>query len=359
MNEIKVKITRDQYLEVEKIALGVFFPLTSFMNEADYNSCIEKLELTSGEIFPIPIVFDINKTIAEKVEIGTTLNLFFQDEHVANLNVNSTFSPNKESALLKIFGTNDHSHPGIKYFLSLEEYFVSGNIQLIKRAKFEFEEYELTPDQTKEYFNGLGWKSIVGFQTRNVPHRAHEYLQRIALEHVDGILIQPLVGKKKKGDYTPLAVIRGYEAQIKHYFPPTRAKLAILSTVMRYAGPREAIFHAIIRRNYGCTHFIVGRDHAGVGNFYDKYAAHELISKYEDKLGIKIFKLCGPFYCQACDGIVTEKTCKHYLSDPEKTHEISGTMMRKMLSESKSVEHQFMRKEVIDALSGIEIFIDD
>ena len=356
-SKFSIEITRDQYLEVEKLSLGVFAPLKGFMGEKDFLSCVETMRLSSGEVFTIPIVFDVNEEVSKKLQNQTSVDLTFDNIVIGTLFPNEIYKPNKEAAIGKIFGTIDPSHPGIKHFLGLNQYFVGGTVTLIKRPQFEFSQYEMTPDETKAYFKSQGWKTIVGFQTRNVPHRAHEYLQKVALEHVDGILIQPLVGKKKAGDYTPEAVIHGYDALIKNYFPKNRAKLAILSTVMRYAGPREAVFHAIIRKNYGCTHFIIGRDHAGVGNFYDKYAGHDLVSQFEDELGIKIFKLCGPFYCAKCDGAVTEKTCPHFTTEPEVCTEISGTMMRKMISENSHVDKKFMREEVIAALQGINVFI--
>jgi sulfate adenylyltransferase len=358
MKTSSIEITRDQYLELEKLSLGVFSPLKGFMGETDFNSCVQNMRLSSGDVFTIPIVFDVAENYANEFRAQKSVDLFFEGQLVGRLFPEDIYKPNKAAAIGKIFGTEDESHPGIKHFLALKEYFIGGKVELIKRPQFEFSHYEMTPEETKSYFKSQGWKTIVGFQTRNVPHRAHEYLQKVALEHVDGILIQPLVGKKKAGDYTPQAVIKGYEALIKNYYPAHRAKLAILSTVMRYAGPREAVFHAIIRRNYGCTHFIIGRDHAGVGNFYDKYAGHELVSQFEDELGIKIFKLCGPFYCKKCDGTVTEKTCPHFHTDPESCTEISGTMMRKMIKDQNNVDKKFMREEVVSSLQGIDVFIN-
>ena len=353
-----ININRDQYLELEKLGLGVFSPLKGFMNEKDFLSCVNDMRLSTGEVFTIPIIFDVNEEDANACRSANEVELYFSDELVGKLIPEDIYRPDKINAVKKIFGTDESAHPGVKHFLHLHEYFIGGKIQLLKRPNFEFSELEMTPEETKAYFKSQNWNTVVGFQTRNVPHRAHEYLQKVALEHVDGILIQPLVGKKKAGDYSPQAVIKGYQALIRNYYPGHRAKLAILSTVMRYAGPREAVFHAIIRRNYGCTHFIIGRDHAGVGNYYGKYAGHELVSKFESELGIQIFKLCGPFYCTKCDGTVTEKTCPHYLNDPQSCIEISGTMMRKMIKDQKNVDKKFMREEVVQALNGIDIFIE-
>jgi sulfate adenylyltransferase len=191
-----------------------------------------------------------------------------------------------------------------------------------------------------------------------VPHRAHEYLQRVALELCDGLFIQPLVGRKKRGDYTPEAVLGGYKALITNMLPRERVLLGVLSTAMRYAGPREAIFHAIIRRNYGCTHFIIGRDHAGVQSFYGKYDAHALAKKFAAELGITILALHGPFHCRICDGIATEKTCPHIETQPDAVTEISGTLMRQLLSEATMPRPELMRPEVIAAISDLPMFVE-
>lgn len=226
----------------------------------------------------------------------------------------------------------------------------------MKRPEFDISSHELTPFESKAIFLERKWDRVVGFQTRNVPHRAHEYLLRIALEHADGLFVQPLVGKKHAGDYTPEAIFRGYQALIGGFLPKDRVLFGVLSTQMRYAGPREAVFHAIVRRNYGCTHFIVGRDHAGVGDWYGLYDAHDLTKKFEGELGIQIMRLKGPFYCSICDGIATENTCAH--TDCGCTQQISGTYMRAILSSGELPDKKLMRHEVVSALAGIDCFID-
>jgi sulfate adenylyltransferase len=232
-------------------------------------------------------------------------------------------------------------------------------VRLAARARLDLSAHELTPAQTRAIFAERGWRTVVGFQTRNVPHRAHEYLLRIGLEIADGLFIQPLLGHKKAGDYTPEAIIAGYRALIGGYLSEDRLVLGILSTAMRYAGPREAVFHAIIRRNYGCTHFIVGRDHAGVDDYYGKYDAHGLIESVEDELGITVLRLCGPFHCRICDGIVTEKTCPHRRTAPEAVTEISGTEMRAILVGGRAPDPHLMRPEVVAALKGVPLFIEE
>jgi sulfate adenylyltransferase len=353
---MKISLRDDQYLEVEKLSDGVFFPLVEFMSKEEVDSVAETMTLPSGEVFSLPVLFDITKEQANELGGKDTILLYYQNELVANLHVNTVFSIDKEKYLVPFFKTDETVHPGVHDFMSMGEFFISGKVEMIKKATFSFSKNELSPVETKAFFKKMGWKTIVGFQTRNIPHRAHEYLQKVALETVDGIFIQPLVGKKKKGDFTPDAVIKGYEALIEHYYPKDRFLLGILTTKMRYAGPREAVFHAMIRKNYGCTHFIVGRDHAGVGGYYEKYEAHELISKVESKLGIKVLTLCGPYYCSKCDGIVTEKTCPH-IDNNGYAHQISGSFIRESLQKDAVINEKFIRNEVISALEGITCFI--
>jgi sulfate adenylyltransferase len=256
-----------------------------------------------------------------------------------------------------VFGTDDANHPGVAYLYRQKEVFIGGPVRLLRRAQLDISEDELTPEQTRNLFAARGWKTVAGFQTRNVPHRAHEYLQRVALEHVDGLFIQPLVGHKRAGDYTPQAIMTGYRALVGQFLPKQNVVLGILSTAMRYAGPREAVFHALIRRNYGCTHFIVGRDHAGVGQWYARYDAHDLTRRFDGELGITILRLHGPYHCRICDGIVTEKTCPHAGSSA--TREISGTDMRRILTGGATPDPALMRREVVSALRDVPLFIED
>jgi len=349
-----ININYDQFLEVEKLSLGVFSPLRTFMGKNDFDSCVNSMRLANGKLFPIPIILDLENVLIKQFEKTSNVELYYNSEHVADLKPEEVYTIDKKSACKKIFGTSDKEHPGVSYFLSLNDFFVTGELTLHKRPQFNFSKYELTPMEIREEILQRGWKNTVGFQTRNIPHRAHEYLQKVALEHVDGILIQPIVGFKKVGDFVPEAVIAGYKELIEKYYPKERVIFSVLSTIMRYAGPREALFHAIIRRNYGCSNFIIGRDHAGVGDFYDQYAAHELACKYENELGIKIMNLFGPYYCGMCDGIVTEKTCPHKLSNPMECYEISGTDIRKSLVNGIDIHPKFIRESVIEAIREIK-----
>jgi sulfate adenylyltransferase len=256
-----------------------------------------------------------------------------------------------------VYGTPEAQHPGVAHFLGMGSHFVGGAVKLLHRVPSEFSDQEWTPAETRAWFQKANWKSVVGFQTRNVPHLGHEYLLRLALEQCDGLFIQPIVGQKKTGDFTTASVLTSYRALIKDFLPSHRVLLGVLSTSMRYAGPREAVFHAIIRRNYGCTHFIVGRDHAGVGKYYGKYAAHDLTREFDGRLGIEILRFAGPFHCSRCGGIVTERTCSHETTLPSAVRHISGTDMRNILL--RGVRSDLMRPEIIDSVASLPLFINE
>lgn len=357
MNELH--LTQSQYLEFEKLILGAFSPVTEFMDEDTFHSVVETMRLPDGQPFTLPILLDLNAVNAKRLRGSPRITLMYQNQEVGELLPNGFYTCDKIKAAKSIFGTSDKSHPGVRFFMEGGDWFVGGKIssKVIDKATFS-KENELTPLQAKTLFKNNGWKTIVGFQTRNVPHRAHEYLQRVALEYVDGLFLHPLVGKKKRGDYSQEAVLAGYQTLVQKFYPANRVALSLLTTAMRYAGPREAIFHAIIRRNYGCTHFIIGRDHAGVGSYYEKYAAHQLAKTFEGELGITILPFHGPFYCRHCDGIVTEKTCPHHATDPQSVKDISGTDMRSILTGGSHPDPKLMRPEVVSALQGITIFIE-
>jgi len=352
-------LTKNQYLEFEKIAIGAFHPLEGFMTEKEFTSVVNDMRLPNGQVFPLPVVLDIDEGDAERFSKCSEITLSFEGKTVGAVYPESIFTCDKSAVAQKVYGTVDMAHPGVAHFSHMKSHFVGGKVRLDRRINFEFSEFEMTPDETRALFRKNGWQTIVGFQTRNVPHRAHEYLQRVALEHVDGLFVQPLIGHKKAGDYTPQSIMASYKTLIDQFFPNDRVALGILTTSMRYAGPREALFHAIIRRNYGCTHFIVGRDHAGVGSYYRKYEAHELTRRFDDELGIRVMRLHGPYHCAACDGIVTEQTCPHERDDPSQVTHISGTDMRAMLSGGRVPEGHLMRQKIIDSIKDVILFIDE
>jgi sulfate adenylyltransferase len=353
------RLDRRQYLELEKLHTGAFAPLDQFMGEAAFHSVVDDMRLPGGHVFPLPVVFDVTAADAGQFEDAGEVDLFYCDTHVGTLWPDGLYACDRPTVAAKVYGTDDAAHPGVDQFYRMGDRFVSGRTVLHRRVDDGFARYEMTPAETRAKFARRGWKTVVGFQTRNVPHRAHEYLLRIGLELGDGLLVQPLIGQKKPGDYTPEAVMAGYEALIGPFLPSDYVVLATLSTSMRYAGPREAVFHAIIRRNYGCSHFIVGRDHAGVGGYYDKYAAHDLTRRFENELGIEILYLHGPYYCARCGGIVTEKTCSHAAAEPQVTTAISGTMVRDILGGGTEPEPHIMRPEVVAALTGRNLFIGE
>ena len=350
-------LNRVQYLELEKIGLGAFAPVRGFLNEDDVKSVVAEARLADGTPFPLPILLAVSKEEADRARSCNHIALAHEGAEVGQMAVESVFQLDKPAAARALYGTDDPAHPGVRFFYNAGDWFLGGPVRLLQRIEHELSPYELPPEETRAHFRSQGWESVTGFQTRNVPHRAHEYLQRVALEVSDGLFIQPLVGQKKAGDYTPEAVIRGYQQLVRGFYPPGRVLLGVLTTSMRYAGPREAVLHAIIRRNYGCTHFIVGRDHAGVGNYYGKYEAHEFTRRFDGELGIKILRLSGPFHCSACDTIATEKTCAHYTSDPDRITEISGSLIRSILAAEGTAPEHIMRPEIVAALAGVPHFI--
>lgn len=351
-----VNLTQDQYLECENLSEGVLYPVTEFMDEAQFNSVVNEMQLITGEVYTIPIILDVSKRKARDVLRHQRVELKFMDEFVGYFYPKTFFVCNRQAAAEKIFGTFDSRHPGVSSFMNLEEVFVSGRIELIRRIETSVSKSSLTPEKTRNLFREKGWNKIVGFQTRNIPHKAHEYLLRLALEGSDGLFIQPLLGKKRSGDFTAEAILSCYRKLASEFLPADRIVLGTLSTKMRYAGPREAIFHALIRKNYGCTDFIIGRDQAGVGQWYGKYEAQQLAKTLESSLGIRILALKGPYYCSKCEMIVTENTCssEHHAF----FHEISGTYIREVLSVGETPDSRFIRPEIVKALKGISIFIE-
>lgn len=354
-----LQLSFSQYLELEKLALGAFEPLTGFMTEPEFQSVVAEMRLPDRTVFPLPVLLDIDEDEAKALDGAERVTLHYQGRAVGSLVPESIFTCDKDSVSRAVYGTDSQDHPGVRFFHGGGDWFVGGPVTLDARVRTLLSEYELTPAQSRDAKASLGWQTMVGFQTRNVPHRAHEYLQRVALEHVDGLFLQPLVGRKKRGDYTPEAIIRGYEALIEGFYPKDRVLFTILTTSMRYAGPREAVFHALVRRNYGCTHFIVGRDHAGVGNYYGLYDAHQLAERFADEMDIEILRLHGPYHCALCGSIVTDKTCPHEQSHPDAVTHISGTDMRAILSGGREPQPHLMRPQIVEALHSVPLFIEE
>ena len=345
-----VSISNDLANDVENIADGIFSPLEGFLGQDDVESVAKRGRLTNDVAWTIPIVLDAAKDDAMAMkDAGDVLLKNSQGIGVAILSVDDMYKSAKEDIAQGVYGTVDTSHPGVAYTLALQEYFVSGKIDYIHRPDDDntsLRSDRQTPQQTRKAFADAGWKKICAFQTRNPPHVAHEILQKTSITTRDGVFVNPLVGRKKKGDFVDEVIISCYKEMIKKYYPEKRCHFATLHTEMRYAGPKEAIHHAIMRQNYGCTHIIIGRDHAGVGSFYSPFAAQEIFSEYPE-LEIQPVFFPAFFYCNACLTYTNAKCCPH---DNSSREQISGTMLREMIQNQKTPSKFILRPEVSEII---------
>ncbi len=337
-------ISDDLANDVENIADGVFSPLEGFLGKKDFENVISKGRLSNGLAWTIPIVLDVDKSTAVKIKKASKITLQnSQGVQIAILHVKEIFRFDKEKTAKEVYGTIDSSHPGVAKTMSMQEYLVGGKIDYIQRPEeSEIRKYRLTPLQTRETFAKAGWKTIVAFQTRNPPHVAHEMLQKASITTRDGVFVNPVIGKKKSGDFVDEVIIKCYETMIEHYYPENRCKLGTLHTEMKYAGPKEAIHHAIMRQNYGCSHIIIGRDHAGVGTFYDPFAAQKIFDNYPE---LEISPIFFPafFYCRKCLTYTNPKACPH---NDDAKEQISGTKLRQMIDNGESPSEFILRPEV-------------
>jgi len=343
--------------ELEMIAIGAYSPLQGFLDRSDYNSVCVRMRLTNGVAWPIPVTLSITNEQASTFRQFEDVALYQDDHLLAILHLAEKYRYDKEREAELVYRTTDAAHPGVRSLYNQGGWLLGGKVSLVNRPlNPPFPAYRRAPAETRALFQERGWRRVVAFQTRNPVHRAHEYIQKCALEIADGLLLHPLVGETKADDVPAGVRLESYEAILAGYYPAARTILSILPAAMRYAGPREAVFHALVRKNYGCSHFIVGRDHAGVGNYYGTYDAHHIFDEFEpEELGITPLFFDHTFYCRSCGAMASNKTCPHETAEHVT---LSGTKVREMLSVGQVPPVEFTRPEVarvlIDALRALE-----
>jgi sulfate adenylyltransferase len=346
----QVQLNQRELADLEMLACGAMSPLEGFMAEADYRSVVDPMRLANGLVCSIPVVLSAKNKEQEKLTPGKEVALVDEAGHaLAVLELASVYNIDPEYEAQMVLRTTDEAHPGVQYLKSISSVYLGGKINLLRHSEHrDFTRYRLEPKETRVLFDTKGWRRITAFQTRNPIHRAHEYLQKCALEITDGLLIHPLVGETKSDDISAEVRMRCYEALLENYYPKDRVVLSVFPAAMRYAGPREAIFHALVRKNYGCTHFIVGRDHAGVGNYYGTFDAHTIFGEFEPgEIGITPLFFDHAFFCRKCGNMASTKTCPHGKEDQVT---LSGTKLREMLAKGEIPPVEFTRKEVAEIL---------
>ena len=347
----KVQLDKRATSDLVMIAIGGFSPISGFMGKEDYIGVVEKMRLANGLPWSVPVTLSVSEETAKPLSEGSLIRLDNPDgKFIGVLQLTEKYSYDKKHEAINVYRTEEDAHPGVKVVYEQGSINLAGPVWLIEREDHpQFPKYQIDPAASRKLFQERGWKTVVGFQTRNPIHRAHEYIIKCALEIVDGLFLHPLVGATKSDDIPADVRMRCYEIMMENYFPQDRVVLAINPSAMRYAGPREAIFHALIRKNYGCTHFIVGRDHAGVGDYYGTYDAQEIFGEFTpEELGITPLKFEHAFYCTRTEQMATAKTSP--ANKDERIH-LSGTKVRAMLREGKTPPPQFSRPKVAAELA--------
>ena len=345
----QLQLSAREISDLEMIALGSYSPLEGFMDSWDYRSVLNRMRLADGTPWSIPITLAATAEQVKRFREGHDVALYEEEHLLGVLHFTEKFTYDKRVEAQSVYRTTEEAHPGVRALYAQGDWLLTGRVTLINRPlNLSFQQYRLDPLATRTLFQQNGWRRVVAFQTRNPVHRAHEYIQKCALEIADGLLLHPLVGETKSDDVPAEIRIRSYEEILTHYYPATRTVLAVMPAAMRYAGPREAIFHAIVRKNYGCSHFIVGRDHAGVGNYYGTYDAHQIFDEFEPaELGITPLFFDHAFYCRSCGAMASSKTCPH---DQTNHVTLSGTRVRELLSAGELPPAEFSRPEVARVL---------
>jgi sulfate adenylyltransferase len=341
---------REQF-DLEMIAIGAFSPLTGFMGQADFASVCKDMRLANGTVWPIPVTFCPADDVAAGIKQGEKLALKdTKGRLLATMNVREKYAHDKDLEIPNVYKTSDEAHPGVAQIRKQGNTCLAGDVDVITTThEPEFIDYRLPPARTREAFTNKGWKTVAAFQTRNPIHRSHEYLTKVALEMTDGLLIHPLVGETKSDDIPADVRMQCYRTLIDNYYNKDKTMLSVMPLAMRYAGPREAVLHTLIRKNYGVTHFIVGRDHAGVGNYYGTYDAQKIFDQFDlpRDIGVTILKFEHTAWCKPCEAVVSTKTCPH---GPEHKVAPSGTKVREMLKAGQRPPMEFSRPEVADIL---------
>jgi sulfate adenylyltransferase len=347
-----IRMTSRETSDLIMMAVGAFSPLAGFMLEKDYKPVVNDMRLADGTLWPVPITLSVSRKEADSLALGSEAALYDDEtsELMGILTVEEKYEYDKKTEAHHVFRTNDENHPGVAKVYAQKEVYLGGPVRALSEGPYPklYRDYYGRPEETRKIFRDKGWTTVAAFQTRNPIHRSHEYCTKIALEVSDGILIHPLVGKLKPGDIPAHIRMKCYEALLEQYYPQDRIVLKVYPMEMRYGGPREAVLHAIFRQNYGCSHLIIGRDHAGVGNYYGPFDAQDIFDDFnEEDLHIHPLKIDWTFWCHKCDGMASMKTCPHA---PEHRVLISGTKVREMLAKGKMPPKEFSRPEVAEIL---------